>query len=133
MLVAPLLALTSTSPSSFAANALEVDTLVTVVAIGLANANSTCKALSNCRFTALPINGRSKDKIPDKTRLSSRRYATSVLSIDALPRLSVTGLNLSNIPTVLDGQIDPFVAELRAADEAERLGDASLDDDQAAD
>jgi len=42
-------------------------------------------------------------------------------------------LNLSNIPTVLDGQIDPFVAELRAADEAERLGDAGLDDDQAAD
>jgi peptide chain release factor 1 len=37
-------------------------------------------------------------------------------------------LNLSNIPGVLDGQIDPFVAELRAADEAERLREAGLED-----
>jgi len=37
-------------------------------------------------------------------------------------------VNLSNIPSVLDGQIDPFVQELRAADEAERLTDAGLDD-----
>jgi peptide chain release factor 1 len=43
-------------------------------------------------------------------------------------------LSLSNIPGVLDGQIDPFVQELRAADEAERLADAGLDEQsQAAD
>jgi peptide chain release factor 1 len=35
-------------------------------------------------------------------------------------------MSLSNIPGVLDGQIDPFVQELRAADEAERLADAGL-------
>jgi peptide chain release factor 1 len=37
-------------------------------------------------------------------------------------------LSLSNIPGVLDGQIDPFVQELRAADEAERLADAGLEE-----
>ena len=37
-------------------------------------------------------------------------------------------VNLSNIPGILDGQIDPFVAELRAADEATRLADAGLED-----
>ena len=37
-------------------------------------------------------------------------------------------LNLSNIPGVLDGQIDPFVQELRAADEAERLAVAGYED-----
>ena len=37
-------------------------------------------------------------------------------------------LSLSNIPAVLDGQIDPFVHELRAADEAARLADAGLDE-----
>jgi peptide chain release factor 1 len=37
-------------------------------------------------------------------------------------------LNLSNIPTVLDGQIDPFVQELRAADEADRLAAAGYED-----
>ncbi len=37
-------------------------------------------------------------------------------------------LNLSNIPAILDGQIDFFVQELRAADEAERLADAGLDE-----
>ncbi len=37
-------------------------------------------------------------------------------------------LNLSNIPAILDGQIDCFVQELRAADEAERLADAGLDE-----
>jgi len=37
-------------------------------------------------------------------------------------------VNLSNLPGILDGQIDPFVQELRAADEAERLLDAGLDD-----
>jgi peptide chain release factor 1 len=43
-------------------------------------------------------------------------------------------LSLSNIPSVLDGQIDPFVQELRAADEADRLADAGLEDQsQAAD
>lgn len=43
-------------------------------------------------------------------------------------------LSLSNIPGVLDGQIDPFVQELRAADEADRLADAGLEDQsQAAD
>ena len=36
-------------------------------------------------------------------------------------------LSLSNIPGVLDGQIDPFVNELRTADEAERLREAGLD------
>jgi peptide chain release factor 1 len=36
-------------------------------------------------------------------------------------------LSLSNIPAVLDGQIDPFVQELRAADEAERLSEAGLE------
>lgn len=37
-------------------------------------------------------------------------------------------LSLSNIPGVLDGQIDPFVTELRTADEAERLREAGLDE-----
>jgi peptide chain release factor 1 len=37
-------------------------------------------------------------------------------------------LSLSNIPGVLDGQIDPFVHELRAADEAERLREAGLEE-----
>ena len=41
-------------------------------------------------------------------------------------------VNLSNLPGVLDGQIDPFVQELRAADEAERLTDAGLDEVAAA-
>ena len=36
-------------------------------------------------------------------------------------------LSLSNIPGVLDGQIDPFVTELRTADEAERLREAGLE------
>lgn len=40
-------------------------------------------------------------------------------------RISV---NLSNIPSVLDGQIDPFVIELRTADEAERLREAGLEE-----
>jgi peptide chain release factor 1 len=42
-------------------------------------------------------------------------------------------VSLSNIPNVLDGNIDPFIAELRAADEAERLGDAGLTETAAAD
>ncbi|MDP9355173.1 MAG: peptide chain release factor 1 [Chloroflexota bacterium] len=37
-------------------------------------------------------------------------------------------LNLSNIPAILEGQIDSFVQELRAADEADRLADAGLDE-----
>ncbi|CAA9534604.1 MAG: Peptide chain release factor 1 [uncultured Thermomicrobiales bacterium] len=37
-------------------------------------------------------------------------------------------LNLSNIPSVLDGQIDPFVTELRAADELDRLREAGLEE-----
>ena len=41
-------------------------------------------------------------------------------------------LSLSNIPGVLDGQIDPFVAELRNADEAERLREAGLEEQSAA-
>jgi peptide chain release factor 1 len=41
-------------------------------------------------------------------------------------------LSLSNIPGVLDGQIDPFVHELRAADEAERLREAGLEEQVAA-
>lgn len=41
-------------------------------------------------------------------------------------------LNLSNIPGVLDGQIDPFVQELRTADEAERLREAGLEEQGAA-
>ncbi|MGH2558811.1 MAG: peptide chain release factor 1 [Thermomicrobiales bacterium] len=41
-------------------------------------------------------------------------------------------LSLSNIPSVLDGQIDSFVQELRAADEAERLADAGLNEQPAA-
>ena len=36
-------------------------------------------------------------------------------------------LSLSNIPGVLDGQIDPFVNELRTADEADRLREAGLE------
>jgi peptide chain release factor 1 len=40
-------------------------------------------------------------------------------------------LSLSNIPGVLDGQIDPFVQELRTADEAERLADAGLEEQTA--
>ena len=34
----------------------------------------------------------------------------------------------SNIPGVLDGQIDSFVNELRAADEVERLREAGLEE-----
>mgnify|MGYP000049964434 CR=1 FL=1 len=41
-------------------------------------------------------------------------------------------LSLSNIPSVLDGQIDPFVTELRAADEAERLREAGLEEQSSA-
>ena len=41
-------------------------------------------------------------------------------------------LSLSNIPGVLDGQIDPFVSELRNADEAERLREAGLGEQSAA-
>jgi peptide chain release factor 1 len=41
-------------------------------------------------------------------------------------------LSLSNIPGVLDGQIDPFVQELRTADEAERLREAGLEEQGAA-
>ena len=37
------------------------------------------------------------------------------------------GLTRSNLPGILDGQIDQFVHELRAADEAERLRDFGLD------
>ncbi len=36
--------------------------------------------------------------------------------------------SLSNIPGILDGQIDTFVQELRAADEAERLREAGLEE-----
>lgn len=41
-------------------------------------------------------------------------------------------LSLSNLPAILDGAIDPFVQELRAADEAQRLADAGLDAETAA-
>jgi peptide chain release factor 1 len=41
-------------------------------------------------------------------------------------------LSLSNIPGVLDGQIDPLVTELRNADEAERLREAGLEEQSAA-
>jgi peptide chain release factor 1 len=37
-------------------------------------------------------------------------------------------VSLSNIPGVLDGQIDPFVNELRNADEADRLREAGLEE-----
>jgi len=37
-------------------------------------------------------------------------------------------VSLGNLPGVLEGQIDPFVQELRAADEADRLADAGLDE-----
>jgi peptide chain release factor 1 len=37
-------------------------------------------------------------------------------------------VNLSNLPGILEGQIDPFIQELRAADEAERLSEAGFDD-----
>jgi peptide chain release factor 1 len=37
-------------------------------------------------------------------------------------------LNASNIPAVMEGGIDVFLHELRAADEAERLRDAGLDE-----
>lgn len=37
-------------------------------------------------------------------------------------------INVSNIPGVLDGQIDPLVQELRAVDEASRLRDAGLEE-----
>jgi peptide chain release factor 1 len=40
-------------------------------------------------------------------------------------------VSLSNVPGVLDGQIDPFVADLRAADEADRLAEAGLDEQSA--
>ena len=41
-------------------------------------------------------------------------------------------LSLSNIPGVLDGQIDTFIDELRNADEAERLREAGLEEQGAA-
>src|SRR5215211_5270553 len=41
-------------------------------------------------------------------------------------------LSLSNIPGVLDGQIDTLVTELRNADEAERLREAGLEEQSAA-
>lgn len=41
-------------------------------------------------------------------------------------------LNLSNIPGVLDGALDPLIQELRVADEAERLAAAGFDDSAAA-
>ncbi len=41
-------------------------------------------------------------------------------------------VNLSNIPGVLDGQIDPLVLELRNADEADRLREAGLEEQGAA-
>ncbi|HEY8445654.1 MAG TPA: peptide chain release factor 1 [Thermomicrobiales bacterium] len=37
-------------------------------------------------------------------------------------------LSLSNLPAILDGQLDELIQELRAADEAERLAEAGLDD-----
>jgi peptide chain release factor 1 len=37
-------------------------------------------------------------------------------------------VNASNLPSIMDGNIDVFVNELRAADEAERLRDAGLED-----
>jgi peptide chain release factor 1 len=37
-------------------------------------------------------------------------------------------LNLSNIPSVLDGHFDSFVQDLRAADEADRLREAGLEE-----
>ncbi|MCA9858965.1 MAG: peptide chain release factor 1, partial [Thermomicrobiales bacterium] len=40
-------------------------------------------------------------------------------------------MNLSNIPGVMDGQIDTLVQELRAADEAQRLAEAGLEDERA--
>jgi peptide chain release factor 1 len=40
-------------------------------------------------------------------------------------------MNLSNIPGVMDGQIDNLVQELRAADEANRLAEAGLEDERA--
>jgi len=40
--------------------------------------------------------------------------------------------NLSNIPAVLNGEIDDLVHDLRAADEAERLADAGLAEETAA-
>ena len=39
--------------------------------------------------------------------------------------------NLSNIPAVLNGEIDDLIQDLRAADEAERLADAGLTEDAA--
>src|SRR5215211_636352 len=40
--------------------------------------------------------------------------------------------SLSNMPAVLNGQIDPLVTELRNADEAERLREAGLEEQSAA-
>ena len=37
-------------------------------------------------------------------------------------------LNASNLPGFMEGDIDQFIQELRAADEAERLRDAGLDE-----
>jgi peptide chain release factor 1 len=37
-------------------------------------------------------------------------------------------VSLGNLPGVLEGQIDPFVQDLRAADEADRLAEAGLDE-----
>ena len=43
------------------------------------------------------------------------------------------GMTRSNLPGILDGQIEPIVEELRAAHEAERLRDFGLDEADAAD
>jgi peptide chain release factor 1 len=40
-------------------------------------------------------------------------------------------MNLSNLPAVLDGQIDALIHELRAADEAQRLAEAGLEEERA--
>lgn len=38
------------------------------------------------------------------------------------------GKSISNIPGVMNGQIDPLIDDLRAADEADRLNDAGIGD-----
>jgi peptide chain release factor 1 len=40
--------------------------------------------------------------------------------------------SVSNIPSVLNGELDPLIHDLRAADEAERLADAGLAEDASA-
>ena len=47
-------------------------------------------------------------------------------------RLHPLQKSVSNIPAVLNGELDDLIQDLRSADEAERLADAGITDNAAA-